>query len=136
MTPMQRMAVFAASGQVALQRCLACGTAQYPPRALCVACLAQTLEWSATESEEGEVLAATVLHHSHEATFREALPMRVGLVRLDAGPTVVCFLDAGCTGGTRVQITARTDTTRRAVLTAAPIAPAAQPRAAAAAPSR
>ena len=45
-----------------------------------------------TDAEGGEVLAATALHHSHEAAFRDALPLRVGLVRLDAGPTVVCFL--------------------------------------------
>ena len=39
----------------------------------------------------------------------EVLPLRVGLVRLDAGPTVVCFLTEGCDAGTRVRITARND---------------------------
>lgn len=136
MTPMQRMAEHAASGQLALQRCLACGTMQYPPRELCAACLADSLDWSVTESEEGEVLADTTLHHSHEPAFREALPMRIGLVRLDVGPAVVCFLDAGCAAGTRVQITARSDDRGRAVLTATPIAPADRLRATAAAPPR
>jgi uncharacterized protein len=134
MTPMQRMAEYAASGKLALQRCVACGTVQYPPRELCVACLTDSLEWSVTESEGGELLADTTLHHSHEAAFREALPMRVGLVRLDAGPTVLCFLDAGCVAGARVQITSRSDDRGRAILAATTAAD--QPRAATAAPSR
>jgi uncharacterized protein len=118
MTPMQRMAEYAASGQVALQRCVACRTVQYPPREFCVLCLADSLEWSVTGSEGGEVLADTTLHHSHEGAFREALPIRIGLVRLDLGPTVVCFLAEDCGAGMRVLITAFTDAAGRPVLSA------------------
>jgi uncharacterized protein len=66
------------------------------------------------------VLAETMLHHSHEPAFNALLPIRVGLVRLDAGPTAVCFLDHGCAAGTRVRITARQDNDGHTVLSATP----------------
>ena len=66
MTPMQQMSAHAAEGRLALQQCTGCGTVQYPPRELCSACLADALEWRATDGEAGEVLATTLLHHSHD----------------------------------------------------------------------
>ncbi len=103
---------------LALQHCRACGAVQYPPRELCAACLSDTLEWRVTDDGQGEVLAATVLHHSFEPASAAALPLRVGLVRLDAGPTVVCFLDEGCIAGMRDSITAKPDSAGPAVLSA------------------
>jgi uncharacterized OB-fold protein len=94
MTPMQQMAESAADGKLGLERCTACGTVQYPPRELCALYLTDKLEWRVTEAEGGEVLAATALHRSHEAAFRDTLPLCVGPVRLDPGPTVVCWLPA------------------------------------------
>ncbi len=101
-----------------LQRCSACGTVQYPPRELCAACLADTLDWRVTDAEPGEVLAHTVLHHSHEPSFAAMLPLRVGLVRLEAGPTVVCFLAERCCAGTRVSVAEHLDSEGRTVLSA------------------
>ncbi len=118
MRRMRRMAESAMHGKLALQRCTACGIVQYPPRELCIACLADTLEWRVTDDTCGELLASTVLYHSHEAAFGVMLPMRVGLVRLDAGPTAVCFLAEGCSAGMRVSVTARLDGEGRAVLSA------------------
>jgi uncharacterized OB-fold protein len=118
MNPMRAMIESATHGKLALQRCTACATMQYPPRELCVACLADTLEWRVSDDALGEVLANTVLHHSHEPAFGAMLPMRVGLVRLDAGPTAVCFLAEDCSAGTRVRVTARLDGEGRAVLSA------------------
>jgi uncharacterized OB-fold protein len=120
MSPTRDMAAYATVGRLALQRCTACGSTQYPPRELCAACLAERLEWHVADAEGGQVLANTVLHHSHEPAFRNALPLNIGLVHLDTGPIVVCFLTAGCDAGTRVQITARSDIAGRAVLTARP----------------
>jgi uncharacterized protein len=119
MTPMQQMSAHAAQGRLALQRCTGCGTVQYPPRELCFACLADALEWRATDVEAGEVMATTLLHHSHRAAFGARLPLRVGLVRLDAGPVTVCILAEGCTAATRVQVTASCDD-NVTVLTATP----------------
>ena len=72
-----------------------------------------------TDDEPGEVLASTVLHHSHEPAFNGKLPIHVGLIRLDAGPTAVCFLTEACSAGTRVRVTAQLDGMGRAVLSAA-----------------
>jgi len=121
MNPIQRMAEYAARNTLAVQHCTACGAAQYPPRELCVACLADELEWRMSDTTDGELLARTELHHSHDPAFRDKLPLLVALVRLDAGPTAVCFLTDDCDAGTRVRLTARNDAAGRPVLTAAPI---------------
>jgi uncharacterized protein len=121
MTPMAEMAIRAGQGELALQRCTACGVVQYPPRELCWSCLADALEWRVSHREPGEVLATTTLHHSHDPQFRSRLPLRVGLVSLDMGATAVCFLAEGCMIGTRVVVGADTDNADRAVLTATPV---------------
>ena len=55
----------------------------------------------ATASRES--LAQTVLHHSNDLFFRERLPWRLGLVKLDCGPTVVAHLHAAVTQRVRVR---------------------------------
>ena len=45
---------------------------------------------------EGELLADTVLHHSNDLFFRERLPWRLGLVKLDCGPTSSRICTATC----------------------------------------
>jgi uncharacterized OB-fold protein len=129
---MNPMAEQAALGQLALQRCRECATVQYPPRELCVACLSDALEWRTSDAETGELLAITTLHHSHDAAFRNRLPLHVGLVRLDAGPTAVCFLAEGCLAGQQVRVSAALDDAGRPILTARAV----PPPAAAAAPHR
>jgi hypothetical protein len=83
--------------------------------------LADTLAWRTTGAEPGEVLAVTLLHHSHDPSFR-ALPISMGLVRLDAGPIAICFLACGCGSGTRVTIAAKPDQAGRVVVSASPAA--------------
>ena len=77
---------------IRLQRCVACGAVQYPPREFCGACLSDDVAWEEAESLPARVLACTRLHHSHEPRFRPRLPLTLGLVRFDAGPVAVCFL--------------------------------------------
>jgi uncharacterized OB-fold protein len=110
------MAPYAAEGRMALQRCSSCGCMQYPPRELCGVCLADTLEWRVSDAERGEVLAHTVLHHSHEPSSGAMLPVRVALVRFDAGPTAACFLAEDCSAGMAVSVTAQLDDDGRAIL--------------------
>jgi NAD(P)-dependent dehydrogenase (short-subunit alcohol dehydrogenase family)/uncharacterized OB-fold protein len=81
----------AALGRFELQQCPACSTVQYPPREACQKCLSSELAWR-PQPRGGELLSATVLHHSNDLFFRERLPWRLGLVRLDCGPTVVAHL--------------------------------------------
>jgi len=118
MTPIAEMGVHARVGKMALQKCTVCGAVQYPPRELCWCCLGDALEWQVSDREPGRVLATTTLHHSHDVQFRSHLPLHVGLVRLDAGPMVICFLAEGYTPDARVVVSAVTDDADRPVLSA------------------
>ena len=110
----------AAEGRFALQVCRDCGAVQYPPREACQACLSVRLDWRAQDGA-GELLADTVLHHSNDLFFRERLPWRLGLVRLDAGVAVVAHLHGDVPPApARVRVTARLDRAGQAVLVALP----------------
>ena len=85
------MTAAAAEGRFELQVCKRCQAVQYPPRDACHRCLSPELKWT-PQSGAGELLSETVLHHSNDPFYRERLPWRLGLVRLDAGPTVIVHL--------------------------------------------
>ena len=110
------MTAAAAEGRFELQACRRCGTVQYPPRDACHRCLSAELAWT-PQSGAGELLSETVLHHSNDPFYRERLPWRLGLVRLDAGPTVIVHLhgDVGAAPA-RVRVGARLDRAGAAVL--------------------
>jgi uncharacterized OB-fold protein len=108
----------AAHGRFELQRCTKCSAIQYPPREACHRCLASELEWT-PRSGQGQLIAQTTLYHSNELYFRERLPWRLGLVRLDDGPTVVTHLHSRVPAPpAAVQVTARLDQSGQAVLIA------------------
>jgi NAD(P)-dependent dehydrogenase (short-subunit alcohol dehydrogenase family)/uncharacterized OB-fold protein len=110
----------AAEGRFALQVCRDCGAVQYPPREACQACLSVRLDWRAQDGA-GALLADTVLHHSNDLFFRERLPWRLGLVRLDVGAAVVAHLHGDVPPApARVRVTARLDRAGQAVLVALP----------------
>jgi NAD(P)-dependent dehydrogenase (short-subunit alcohol dehydrogenase family)/uncharacterized OB-fold protein len=111
----------AALGRFELQVCRDCGVVQYPPRDACQRCLSLRLQWREQEGI-GELLSETVLHHSNDLFFRERLPWRLGMVRLDAGPTVVVHLHDAVPGApARVRVGARLDRAGQAVLVGFPI---------------
>ena len=83
---MRPMDAAAARGIVALQRCAACGRVQYPPRELCGVCLSDALEWQESESVEADLLAATVLHHSHDPVFARGAAAARGSGAAGSGP--------------------------------------------------
>ncbi len=85
------MTAAAAEGRFELQVCERCQAVQYPPRDACHRCLSSLLKWTA-QTGAGELLSETVLHHSNDPFYRERLPWRLGLVHLDAGPTVIVHL--------------------------------------------
>ena len=106
----------AAEGRFELQTCDDCGTVQYPPREACHQCLSAALRWR-QQSGEGELLGSTTLHHSNDLFFRERLPWRLGLVHLDAGPTLMVHLHGEVGDApTRVRVGARLDRAGQAVL--------------------
>jgi uncharacterized OB-fold protein len=108
----------AALGRFELQVCARCQTVQYPPREICARCLSDELEWT-LQSGDGELLSVTVLHHSHDPYFRDRVPRRVGLVRLDCGPSVLVHLSARAPGPpSRVSVKAHLDRGGAGVLVA------------------
>jgi NAD(P)-dependent dehydrogenase (short-subunit alcohol dehydrogenase family)/uncharacterized OB-fold protein len=110
----------AALGRFELQQCADCGTVQYPPREACAQCLSVELVWR-EQNGQGELLAATVLHHSNDLFFRERLPWRLGLVKLACGPTVVAHLHAGVPPApAKLRVAARLDRAGQAVLVGLP----------------
>jgi NAD(P)-dependent dehydrogenase (short-subunit alcohol dehydrogenase family)/uncharacterized OB-fold protein len=110
----------AALGRFELQVCLDCGAVQYPPREACLRCLSDRLAWREQDGA-GELLAETLLHHSQELFFRERGPWRLGLVRLDSGPSVVAHLHGACPAApSRLRVSARLDKAGQAVLVAFP----------------
>jgi NAD(P)-dependent dehydrogenase (short-subunit alcohol dehydrogenase family)/uncharacterized OB-fold protein len=115
------MTAAAAEGRFELQVCQQCQAVQYPPREACHRCLSPKLKWRA-HSGEGQLLADTRLHHSNDLFFRERLPWRLGLVHLDAGPSVIVHLhDEIGVPPQRVHVGARLDRAGQAVLIAFPI---------------
>lgn len=110
------LTVAAARGQFALQVCEDCGAVQYPPREACQRCVSPRLRWRVQDGA-GELLSATTLHHSNDLFFRERLPWRLGMVHLDAGPSVMVHLHGDVTDAPRrVTVGVRLDRAGRAVL--------------------
>ena len=112
----------AAMGRFELQKCLGCGAVLYPPREACSQCASERLRWR-EQSGTGELLAGTTLHHSNDLFFRERLPWRLGLVKLDTGPTLMVHLHGGVplpgdASRTPVRVSARLDRAGQAVLIA------------------
>jgi NAD(P)-dependent dehydrogenase (short-subunit alcohol dehydrogenase family)/uncharacterized OB-fold protein len=115
-----RLTAAAAEGRFELQTCFDCGTIQYPPRSACVSCLSHRLEWRAVDGV-GELISDTVLHHSNELYYRERVPLRLGLVRLDVGPILLAHLHGDCAvAPSRVRVRAHLDKSGQAVLIALP----------------
>jgi len=114
------MTAAAAEGRFELQHCEDCGAVQYPPREACLRCLSPQLKWR-EQSGQGELLSQTILAHSNDLFFRERLPWRLGLVRLDAGATLMLHLHGDVPAApTRVKVGARLDRAGQAVLIAFP----------------
>ncbi|MGB7306794.1 MAG: SDR family NAD(P)-dependent oxidoreductase [Burkholderiaceae bacterium] len=114
------MTAGAAIGQFELQTCQDCHAVQYPPTESCQRCLSPRLRWQA-QSGAGELISETVLRHSNDLFFRERLPWRLGMVKLDCGPTVVVHLHGDCGAApSRVTIQSGLDRAGQAVLMAFP----------------
>lgn len=115
------MTAAAGEGRLELQVCERCQAVQYPPREACHRCLSPELVWR-PQPGGGTLLADTRLHHSNDLFFRERLPWRLGLVQLDAGPTVIVHMhDEIGSPPERVHVGARLDRAGQAVLIGFPI---------------
>ena len=110
----------AARGALELQVCRDCGSVQYPPREVCRACLSSRLIWRPHDGE-CELLAETVLRAAQELYFRERLPWRIGIVRLEGGANVVAYVhDSVSPAPCRVRVEAALDRAGQVALVAVP----------------
>ncbi len=109
----------AAEGRFALQECQECGAVQYPPRDACCSCLSVDLVWRDVPPT-GELLAETTVRTSPNLYFRERAPWRTGLVKLDAGPVVICHLHGDVASRSRVTLWNRLDRSGQGVILAVP----------------
>lgn len=88
-----------------LPTCTGCCAVQWPPREACGVCLHGEIV-PRPQPATGTLIATTVLHHTLDDAFRESLPLRIGLVRLDVGPSVLVFAAAGRVAtGDRITLT-------------------------------
>jgi hypothetical protein len=71
-----------------LQKCRACGTLRYYPRALCPSCLSWQTEYVKC-SGRGHVQTFTVTYQNQAPGFREELPYVMAYVELTEGPRVL-----------------------------------------------
>lgn len=80
--------------ELVLQRCRACQTVQFRPRALCASCLSDDIEHFVA-SGRGSVYTFTVTHQNQLPDFREACPYVLAYVALEEGPQLMTNI-VGC----------------------------------------
>jgi NAD(P)-dependent dehydrogenase (short-subunit alcohol dehydrogenase family)/uncharacterized OB-fold protein len=115
-----RMTASVAEGRFELQACHDCGQVQYPPRDACANCLSVRLAWKPV-SGRGELISETLLHHSNELYYRAKVPLRLGLVRLAEGVTLLTHLHGDCPKPkSEVRVRAHLDKAGQAALIALP----------------
>jgi hypothetical protein len=82
--------------ELRIQRCRACGTFRYYPRALCPSCLSSDTEW-VRSSGHATVYTFTVTHQNQAPGFRDELPYVLAYVKLDdAGGVQMLTNVVGC----------------------------------------
>jgi len=109
----------AAEGKFALQVCSDCAAVTYPPRDACPSCLSPRLPFMPVDNR-GTLVAETTVHNSPEPYFRERVPWRVGVVKLDVGPSVVAHLHGDTVEGARVRLELKLDKIGAPVMIALP----------------
>jgi uncharacterized OB-fold protein len=93
-------------GRVAIQRCVACGYYNHPPRPLCDRCLASDLHFEDVAGT-GTVWSYTVMHQKSVAGFEESVPYVTALVELDEQPLLLLVTNLPGVDAAEVRIGAR-----------------------------
>jgi hypothetical protein len=97
---------YARQGTYAVQCCNACGHVHMPESPVCPRCLGQSQEWKPA-SGRGTLESWADFHRAYWDGFRDELPYRTCVVRLDEGPLVISNLVGDQTGirlGARVHV--------------------------------
>lgn len=89
-------------GELAIQRCRACGTHQFYPRPFCLACDSTEMMW-VTAAGTGTVYSMTTVRIQVSPELEP--PYIVAIVQLDEGPRLMTnIVDGICRIGDRVQV--------------------------------
>jgi uncharacterized OB-fold protein len=81
----------AREGRLLLQHCPSCGDTRFPPGPVCPKCLAGDQAWIEA-SGKGTLESWIDMHRAYWDGFKDDLPYRVCLVRLEEGPVMVSNL--------------------------------------------
>jgi uncharacterized OB-fold protein len=81
----------AKAGRLAVQHCLACEDLHFPPGPVCPRCLSSDQDWQPV-SGRGTLQGWVDFHRAYWDGFKDNLPYRCCLVRLDEGPVLVSNL--------------------------------------------
>jgi uncharacterized OB-fold protein len=81
----------AKNGKLMLQKCPACGDIRFPPGPVCPKCLSSNQDWKEA-SGKGTLESWIDMHRAYWDGFKDSLPYRVCLVKLEEGPVVVSNL--------------------------------------------
>lgn len=109
----------AAEGRFAIQRCAECQAFTYPPRDACPNCLSHRLVFT-DAPDGGTLLSTTTVQISSDSYFREHMPWRAGIVRLDCGPRAIAHLHSECVEGQPVRLSLQLDKSGQPVIFASP----------------
>ncbi len=82
----------AARGVLRIQRCDACGVAQFPPRAICGHCHAKGAPRWEDATGRGIIASHTTVHRPPSPAFKADIPYTLALVTLDEGPRILVAL--------------------------------------------
>ena len=82
------------NGVLLVQRCAACGAAQWYFRAMCANCWSRDLAHEAS-SGRGTVYSFTEVYQTADLALQEELPFTLALVELEEGPRVLGRVDGG-----------------------------------------
>ncbi|MGN7292734.1 SDR family NAD(P)-dependent oxidoreductase [Rhizobium sp. SAFR-030] len=111
----------AACGRFMIQCCDECGRYTYPPREACPDCLSSELRFRDAQPS-GVLLSETRIEVTSDPYFREHMPWRTGLVKLQCGPVAVVHMHGDCGGpGSELLLSLQLDRASQAVLFAKPL---------------
>jgi len=111
----------ASVGRFMLQCCEKCGRYTYPARDACPNCLSSDLHFRDAPTG-GTSLSETRIEVTSDPYFRDHMPWRTGLVKLDCGPSVIAHLHGDCDGpGVPLRLSLQLDRAGQAVFFAHPI---------------
>jgi uncharacterized OB-fold protein len=77
--------------RLVIQRCASCGHCQFYPRAFCIECLSERIEWI-NASGQGRIYSYTVCRIAPSPAFEARLPYVVALIDLDEGVRMLANL--------------------------------------------